>query len=105
MRDLPSNDRDAKEGADAAEHKSNDASSRKAGWQRSDTPVLVFQVKDIDRVASSIAFERRLSCTTDIIVILRHCQALLKLEWRFDQSGSEAAHQMPVYVAMEEPDT
>ena len=91
MEDLPGNDRHTKEGADTAEHKSDYPSSSETCGQRSNALILAFEVENVGRVACGIASKWCASCAAHIIVVLRDCQILLKIEWRFDHGGGKTA--------------
>ena len=83
---LPSNERHTHEGADAAEHKRNNASSREAGWQGCDLLVLTLQIQHVNGVACSVAGDWDATGTTDFEVVLRDGQGSLQLKRSFDQS-------------------
>jgi hypothetical protein len=102
---LPSNSSHTEDSAEAAEHKRNDALCREASGQRRDALVLALEVEDVDRVTGGIASGRDAACLADVEVVLRDREVLLHFERRLDHGRCQTGGEMPVDVAVEEPNT
>lgn len=65
---------------------------------------MSLKIEEILCVASGVAANRGAGSVTHVEMVLWKHQGLLELEWRFDHCGCKTGGQVPINVAVEEPD-
>jgi hypothetical protein len=68
-------------------------------------PILASKVEEVDSVGSSIALGGGTSGVTDGQMVIRDSELLLDFKRSLDESGEQPRGDVPLNVAVEEPDT
>lgn len=68
-------------------------------------PVLARQVEEVDSVGGSVALGGGTSGVTDGQMVIRNSELLLDFKRSLDERGEKTRGDVPLNVAVEEPDT
>ena len=101
----PCDDRHSQESANTAENESDNAPSGEARWQWCYHLILAVEVVYVKCIASRVATDLYTTRAAHVVVVLWYYEVVLHIDWCFHHRSCKTADQMPVKMAMEEPDT
>ena len=107
LQPIPANDPQAQERRQNTKHQRHNPPSLKPIRQPPRIRIFAAQIRQIHRIPRRIALRRHIRISAALQMVLRNftCELGLDVEWGLDDSGNEPRGNVPLDVAVEEPDT